>query len=88
MFIHLFGFSMHQIFNLTQLILILLKTTNAELPEREKEPELCELVKTYQIHSYSRKCWKYNENECRFSYGRFSTDKTINCKTPSDWKKH
>ena len=66
MFIHLFGFSMQQIFNLTQLILILLKTTNAELPEREKEPELCELVKTYQIHSYSRKCWKYNENNVVF----------------------
>ena len=66
MFIHLFGFSMHQIFNLTQLILILLKTTNAELPEREKEPELCELVKTYQIHSYSRKYWKYNENDVVF----------------------
>ena len=28
-----------------------------------------QLVKTYQVHSHSRTCWKYNTNECRFSYG-------------------
>ena len=36
-----------------------------------------ELVKTYQIHSHSIACWKHNKNECRFSNGPFSTDKTV-----------
>ena len=35
------------------------------------------LVKTFQIHSHSRTCWKYKKNKCRFSYGRFFSDRTI-----------
>ena len=61
-------------------ILTLLKThiyyiENAQLPEPENEPNLFELVKTYQIHSHSRTCWKYNKNECRLLYGPFSVIK-------------
>ena len=41
---------------MTQPIMILLKTLNAQLPEPENEPDLFELVKTYQTHSHSRKC--------------------------------
>ena len=48
-------------------------TLNAQWPEPENEPGLFELVKTYQICSHSRTCWKYNKNECRFSHGRFFT---------------
>ena len=41
------------------------------------DPELFELVKTYQVHTHSRTYWKYNKNEFRFSYGRCFTEKTI-----------
>ena len=53
------------------------KTINAQLPYPQNNSELFELVKTHQVHSHSRTCWKYNKNECRFSYGRFFTEKTI-----------
>ena len=43
------------------------KTINAQLPDHLSDPELFELVKTYQVHTHSRTCWKYNKNECRFS---------------------
>ena len=53
------------------------KTINAHLPDHLNDPELFELVKTYQFHSYSRTYGKYNKNECRFSHGRFFTEKAI-----------
>ena len=53
------------------------QTINAQLPDPLNDPELFELVKTYQVHAHSRTCWKYIKNECRFSYGRFVTEKTI-----------
>ena len=52
------------------------QTINDQLPDPLNDPELFELVKTYQVHAHSRTCWKYN-NECRFSYGQFFTEKTI-----------
>ena len=42
-----------------------------------EQPELFELVKLYQIHSHARTSWKYKKNKCRFSSGRFFTDRTI-----------
>ena len=53
------------------------KTINAQFPNHLNDPELFELVKKYQIHAHSRTCWKYNKNGCRFSYGRYITEKTI-----------
>ena len=53
------------------------KTINAQLPNYLNDPELSELVKTYQVQAHPRTCWKYNKNECRFSYGRYFTEKTI-----------
>ena len=53
------------------------KTINAQLPDHLNNPELFELVKTYRVHTHSRTCWKYNKNECRFSYGRYFTEKTV-----------
>ena len=49
------------------------------------DPELFEFVKTYQVHAHSKTCWKYNKNECRFSYGQFFTEKTIIAK-PLDFE--
>ena len=50
---------------------------SASLPDLQNEPEMFMLVKTFQIHSHSRTCWKYKKNKCRFLYGRFFSDKTI-----------
>lgn len=41
------------------------------LPNRNDEPELYNLVKSYQIHSHSRSCRKYKNVECRYNFGRF-----------------
>ena len=61
------------------------KTINAQLPNHLNDPELFEVVKTYQVHAHSRTCWKYSKNECRFSYGRYFTEKIIIAK-PLDSK--
>ena len=61
------------------------KTINAQFPNHLNDPELFELVKKYQIHAHTRTCWKYNKNGCRFSYGRYITEKTIIAK-PLDSK--
>ena len=53
------------------------KTINAQLLDNLNDPELFELVKTYHVHTHSRTCWKCNKNECRFSYGRYLTEKKI-----------
>ena len=53
------------------------QTINAQLPDPLNDPELFELVKTYQVHAHSKICWKYKKNKCGFSYGRFFTEKTI-----------
>ena len=34
-------------------------------------------MKTYQVHDHSKTCWKYNKNECRFSYGCYFTETRI-----------
>ena len=47
------------------------------LPDPESESGVFELVKLYQIHYHSRTCWKYKKIKCRFSYGRFFSDRTI-----------
>ena len=56
----------------------------ASLPDPQNEPEMFALVKTFQIHSHSRTCWKYKKNKCRFSYGRFFSDRTIISKPLDD----
>ena len=50
---------------------------SASLPDPQNEPEMFVLVKTFQIHSHSRTCWKYKKNKCRFSYGHFFSDRTM-----------
>ena len=61
------------------------KTLNVQLPDHLNYPERFELVQTYLVHAHSGTCWKYNKNECRFSYGQYFTEKTIIAK-PLDSK--
>ena len=49
----------------------------AYLPNEETEPELHELVKTYQKHNHSKTCRKYKNISCRFDFGQFFTNRTI-----------
>ena len=56
----------------------------AQLSVRENEPELYELVKTYQIHSHSKSCRKYKNIDCRYSFGRFFTESTVIVQTIPD----
>ena len=72
---------MHQ----TVCIEFIKKIINAQLPGYLKDPELFQLVKTYYVHAHTRTCLKYNNNECRFSYGRYFTEKSIIAK-PHDSK--
>ena len=50
------------------------KHVQAYLPDRETDPELYDLVKTYQTHNYSKTCRKYKNVACRFNFGQFVAD--------------
>ena len=50
---------------------------HAHLPDKEIDPDLHELVRTYQTHSHSKTCRKYKNVPCRFNFGHFFTDRTI-----------
>ena len=50
---------------------------HAHLPDKEIDPDLHELVRTYQTHSHSKTCRKYKNIPCRFNFGHFFTDRTI-----------
>ena len=43
----------------------------AHLPDIKTDPELYELVATYQKHSHSKTCRKYRNIPCRFNFGHF-----------------
>ena len=49
-----------------------------------KEPELYELVNTYQKHNHSKTCRKYSNVSCRFNFGQFFTNRTIVAEPLSD----
>ena len=49
----------------------------AYLPDKETDPPLYDLVKTYQTHNHSKTCRKYKNVTCRFNFGQFFTDRTI-----------
>ena len=49
----------------------------AYLPDKETDPQLYDLVKTYQRHNQSKTCRKYKNVTCRFNFGQFFTNKTV-----------
>ena len=53
------------------------KHVQAYLPDKENDPHLHELVKTYQKHSHSKTCRKYKNIRCRFNFGQFFTNRII-----------
>ncbi|XP_028414140.1 uncharacterized protein LOC114537203 [Dendronephthya gigantea] len=57
---------------------------HANLPDKNIEPELHELVKTYQKHNHSKTCRKYKNVSCRFNFGQFFTNRTIVAEPLSD----
>ena len=57
---------------------------HAHLPNEDQDPELHELVKTYQKHSHSKTCRKYKNIKCRFNFGQFFTNRTIVAEPLSD----
>ena len=56
----------------------------AYMPSEEDDPELHNLVKTYQKHTHSRSCRKYKNIQCRFNFGQFFTNTTIVAELLSD----
>ena len=55
-----------------------------DLPDPRSEPNLFEIVKTYQIHQHSKTCRKYRNEKCRFHFGKFYTNRTIVAQPLSD----
>ena len=53
------------------------KHVQSNLSCEKDEPELHQLVKTYQKHSHSKTCRKYKNIPCRFNFGQFFTKQTI-----------
>lgn len=53
------------------------KHVQADLPSKEEDAELHNLVKMYQKHSHSKTCRKYKNIICRFNFGQFFTNSTI-----------
>ena len=58
----------------------------------DNDPQLNELVKTYQIHRHSKTWRKYRNDKCRFHFGRYFNNRTIIAKpllqSLSDLEKH
>ena len=50
---------------------------DAYVPDINENSELFDLVTTYQIHSHSKLYRKYKNQNCRYRFGRFFTDRTI-----------
>ena len=46
---------------------------HADLPDPNEEPELGNLISTYQIHRYSKTCRKYKREKCRFYFRKYFT---------------
>ena len=57
---------------------------HANLPNKDEDSGLHELVKTYQKHNHSKTCRKYKNISCRFNFGQFFTNRTIVAEPLSD----
>ena len=60
------------------------KHVQAYIPNRETDPQLHELVQTYENHNHSKTCRKYKNIPCRFNFGQFFTKTTIVAEPLSD----
>ena len=49
----------------------------AFVPDIHENPELFDLVATYQGHSHSKSCRKYKNEKCQYHFGTFFTERTI-----------
>ena len=49
----------------------------AFVPDIHENPELFDLVTTYQVHSHSKSCRKYKNEKRRYHFGKFITERTI-----------
>ena len=53
------------------------KHVHAYLPDKETNPQLYDMVKTYHAHNHSKTCRNYKNVACRFNFGQFFTERTI-----------
>ena len=57
----------------------------AIVPNEVKDPEIFQLVTTYQVHSHSRSCRKYKKGKSRYHFGKLFTENIIVASSlPSD----
>ena len=49
----------------------------ANIPDINKNEELYNLVTKYQVHSHSKSCRKYKNNNCRYNFGEFLSNRAI-----------
>ena len=49
----------------------------AFVPDIHENPELFDLVTTYQVHCHYKSCRKYKNEKCRHHFGKFFTERTI-----------
>ena len=47
------------------------------MPDIHENPELFNLVTTYQKHSHSKSCRKYKNEKCRYQFGKAFIERTI-----------
>ena len=58
-------------------IIFIDKIIKASIPDPIRQPKLHKMVRTFQLHSHSKSCRKYKNVPCRYSFGKFFTDRTI-----------
>ena len=64
-------------YNIDEYITFVDAVIKAYVPDIDENSELHKLVTTYQIHSHSKSCRKYKNQDCQYHFGRFFTDHTI-----------
>ena len=53
------------------------KIVHVYLSNKNKNPDLHELVKLYQLHRHSKTCRLYRNDSCRFHFGKLFSNQTI-----------